>query len=96
MLFHKNTRKPGNNAFNMSLAFQDITQFERFTGLNLLECAFNVIRNWEIDALQFYLMMLDYFLLAVMVLEGDESSRLRMAKVGVAFKDMCSYVATKK
>ena len=27
----------------------------------------------------FYSMMLDYFLLAVMVLEGDESSRLRMA-----------------
>ena len=39
---------------------------------------FNVIRNWEVDALQFYSMMLDYFLLAVMV-EGDESSRLRMA-----------------
>ena len=51
----------------MSLAFQDIAQFERFTGLNLLEDAFNVIQNWETDALQFYLMILNYFLLAVMV-----------------------------
>ena len=43
MLFHQNTRKPGNNAINKSLTFQDMAQFERFTGLNLLECAFNVI-----------------------------------------------------
>ena len=40
---------------------------ERFTGLNLLEDTFNVIQNWETDALQFYLMILNYFLLAVMV-----------------------------
>ena len=79
MLFDYNTRKPGNNAVNKSLAFQDIAQLKHFTGLNLLERAFNVIQNWEIDALQFYSMMLDYFLSAVMVLEGDESSRLRMA-----------------
>ena len=51
----------------MSLAFQDIAQFERFTGLNLLEDVFNVIQNWETDALQFCLMILNYFSLAVMV-----------------------------
>ena len=64
MLFHQNTYKTENNAIKMSPAFQDITQFERFTGLNLLE--------------DYYLMVLNYFLLAVMV-EGAESSRLRMA-----------------
>ena len=61
----------------MSLVFQDIAQFERFTGLNLLQDVFNVIQNWETDALQFYSMVLNYFLLAVME-EGDESRRLRM------------------
>ena len=50
----------------MSLAFQDIAQFERFTGLNMLEDVFNVIQNPETDALQFYSMVLNYFLLAVM------------------------------
>ena len=35
-------------------AFQDIAQFECFTDLKLLEYAFNVIQNWEKDALQFY------------------------------------------
>ena len=39
--------------------------------------AFNVIQNWNTDALQFYSMVL-IFLLAVMG-EGDENSRLRMA-----------------
>ena len=34
--------------------------------------------SWETDALQFYLKVLNYFLLAIMV-EEDESSRLRMA-----------------
>ena len=43
MLFCQNTHKTGNNAVKMSLAFQDITQFESFTGLNLLEYAFCVI-----------------------------------------------------
>ena len=62
----------------MSLAFQDIAQFERFTDLNLLEDALNVIQNWETDALQFYSMVLNHFLLAVME-EGDESNWLRMA-----------------
>ena len=77
-LFRQNTCKTGNNAIKMSLVFQDIAQFERFTGLNLLQDVFNVIQNWETDALQFYSMVLNYFLLAVME-EGDESRRLRMA-----------------
>ena len=64
--------------FHQSLAFQDMAQFKHFTGLNLLERAYNVIRNREIDDLQLYLMMLAYFLLAVTV-EGDESGQLRMA-----------------
>ena len=34
--------------------------------------------SWETDALQFYSMVLNYFLLVIMV-EEDESSRLRMA-----------------
>ena len=62
----------------MSLVFQGIIQFERVTGLNLLEDALIVIQYWETDALQFYLMVLNYFLLAVMV-GGAESNRLRMA-----------------
>ena len=45
MLFRQNTRKIGNNAFEMSLAFQDIAQFEHFTDLKLLEYTFNVIQN---------------------------------------------------
>ena len=64
--FRQNTCKTGNNAIKMSLAFQDIAQFERFTGLNMLEDVFNVIQNPETDALQFYSMVLNYFLLAVM------------------------------
>ena len=74
MLFGQNTRKIENNAVKMSQAFQDITRFERFTDLKLLEYAFNVIQNWEMDALQFYSMVL----LVVMV-EGDKSSQLNMA-----------------
>ena len=38
----------------MSQAFHDIAQIERFTDLNLFKYAFNVIQNWETDALQFY------------------------------------------
>ena len=58
----------------MFQAFHDIAWFKRFTKLNLFKYAFNVIQNWETDALQ---ILFDgaYFLLAVMV-EGDESSRL--------------------
>ena len=77
MLFCQNTRNTENNAIEMSQAFHDIAQLERFTDLNLFNYAFNVIQNWKMDALQFYLMVLTFFL-AVMV-EGDESSRLRMA-----------------
>ena len=42
----------------MSQAFHDIARFERFTDLNLFKYAFNVIQNWETDALQFYSMVL--------------------------------------
>ena len=58
MLLGQNTRKTGNNAVKMSQAFQDIAQFECFTDLKLLEYAFNVIQTWEMDALQFYSMVL--------------------------------------
>ena len=61
----------------MSQAFHNITQFECFTDVNLFKYSFDVIQTWEMDVLQFYLMVL-IFLLAVMV-EGGESSRLRMA-----------------
>ena len=77
MLFRQNRCKTGNNAIEMSQAFNDIAQFNHFTDLNLFKYSFNVIQNWETDALQFYLMVL-VCLLAVMV-EGDESSQLRMA-----------------
>ena len=62
----------------MSQAFHNIAWFKHFTDLNLLEHAFNVIQNWQTDALQFNLFDGAYFLLAVMV-EGDESSQLRVA-----------------
>ena len=58
MLFHLNAGKTGNNAVEMSHAFQDIAGFERFTDLNLLAYAFNVIQNCEMDVLQFYSMVL--------------------------------------
>ena len=79
MLFCQNTRKTGNNAGEMCQAFHDITRFENFyfTDLNLFKYSFNVIQNWETNVLQFYSMGL-IFLLAVMV-EGGESSQLRMA-----------------
>ena len=57
MLFGRNTHKTGNNAVKMSQAFQDITRFEHFTDLNF-KYAFNVIQNWEADALQFFSMAL--------------------------------------
>ena len=55
----ENTRKIGNNAIEMSQAFHNITRFERSTDLNLFKYnyAFNVIQNWQMDALQFYLMV---------------------------------------
>ena len=58
MLFCQNTGKTGNNAAEMSQALQDTAQFECFTDLNLLAYAFNVIQNWEMDALEFYSMVL--------------------------------------
>ena len=53
-------------------AFHGVGWFERFTDLNLFKYAFNVIQNWETDALQI-LFNGAYFLLAVMV-QGDDSS----------------------
>ena len=63
MLFPQNTCKTGNNGVEMSQAFHDLAWFERFTNLNLFKYAFNIIRNWETDALQ---ILFDgaYFLLA--------------------------------
>ena len=76
MLFRQNTWETGNNAVDMSQAFQKIAQFEHFTDLNLfkLKYSFNVIQNWETNALQI-LFDATYFLLAVVV-EEDESSQL--------------------
>ena len=55
MLFHQlNTRKAENNAIEMSQAFHDITWFKHFTDLNLFKYAFNVIQDWEMDALLFF------------------------------------------
>ena len=73
MLFRQNTRKTGNNAFEMSQAFHDVALFERFTDLNLFKYTFNVTEN----ALQFCSIVL-ILLIAVMV-KGDGSSRLRIA-----------------
>ena len=53
-------------------AFHGVGWFKRFTDLNLFKYAFNVIQNWETDALQI-LFSGAYFLLAVMV-QGDDSS----------------------
>ena len=61
MLFCQNTGKTGNNAIEMSHAFDDIAQFEHFTDLNLFKYAFNDTQNWEMDALQSYLMVLNFF-----------------------------------
>ena len=63
----------------MSQSFQKIARFEHFTDLNLFQFkySFNVIQNWETNALQI-LFDAAHFLLAVMV-EEDESSQLRMA-----------------
>ena len=54
MLFRQNARKTGNNAIEMWPALRYIARFERFTDLNLFKYAFNVIQNWNTDALQFY------------------------------------------
>ena len=78
MLFHQHTRKAENNAIEISQVFHNITWFKHFTNLNLFKYAFNVIQDWEMDALFFFSMVLINFLLAVEV-ERDESSWLRMA-----------------
>ena len=39
-------------------SFHDVAWFEHFTDLNLFKYAFNVIQIWEMDALQFYSMVL--------------------------------------
>ena len=79
MLVRQNTHKTGNNAFKMSQAFHDITRFEHFTYLNLflkicIQC------HSKLGNKCFTIFFFDgaYFLLAVVV-EGDESSQLRMA-----------------
>ena len=72
----------------MSQAFQDIALFKHFTDLNLFKYLFNIIQNWEADALQFYSMV--PFLLAVMV-EGDESSWLRMVNLPAVLSATCPY-----
>ena len=61
----------------MFQVFHDITRFKRFTDLNLFKCVFHDIQNWKTGSLQLYFDGA-YFLLQVMV-EGHESSRLRMA-----------------
>ena len=58
MLFHQHTRNTGNNAIEMFQAFHDIARFKCFTDLNLVKYAFNVIQNWNTDALQFYFIVL--------------------------------------
>ena len=52
MLFSQNTCKTAKNAVEMSQVFHNIARFECFTDLNLFKYAFNVIQNWETDALQ--------------------------------------------
>ena len=47
----------GNIAIEMSQAFHNIARFERFKDLNLLKYAFNVVQNWNTDALQSYSMV---------------------------------------
>ena len=58
MLLGHNTCKTGNNAVEMYQVFHGIAWFKCFTDLNLFKFAFNVNKNWEMDALQFYSMVL--------------------------------------
>ena len=80
MLFRQNTHKTGNNAVEMRSKTWNVSQIQTC----LHNYAFNVIQNWEMDALQFIIINLIYSmvltLLAVSVMvEEDESSRLRIA-----------------
>ena len=61
----------------MFQVLHDITWFKRFTDLNLFKYAFHGIQNWGRGALQLWFDDA-YFLLQVMV-EGHESSQLRIA-----------------
>ena len=61
MLFHKNTCKTENKAIEMSQAFYNIVWFRSFTDLNLFKYTFSVIQNLNMDALQFYSMVLIFF-----------------------------------
>ena len=58
MLFHQNTCKTENKAIEMSQAFYNIVWFRSFTDLNLFKYTFSVIQNLNMDALQFYSMVL--------------------------------------
>ena len=66
IVFRQNTQKTGNNAIEMSEPYLDIACFKHFIDLNLLEYMFNVIQNWEMDAVQFFFDDA-YFLLAFLV-----------------------------
>ena len=78
MLICQNTRKTGNNAVEMSHAFQEITRFECLRDLNLLEYAFTECHSKLGNGCLTIFLDGAYFLLAVMV-EGDESSQLKRA-----------------
>ena len=82
MLICQNMHRTGNKAIKMSQAFHDITRFKHCTDLYLFKYALNVNQNWEMDG---------YFLLAVMV-EGDESSRLRMANYPGGFDQLLALI----
>ena len=71
-LFHQNTPKTENNAIKMSQAFHDITQLECFTDI-CIEC-----HSKQGNGCFTILFDSAYFQFAVLI-EGDESSRLRMA-----------------
>ena len=58
MLFHQNTCKAENNVNEMSQVFHDITWSKYFKDLNLFKYVFNVIQDWEMDALQFFSVVL--------------------------------------
>ena len=74
-MFPQNTRKTGNNAVEMSQAFHDIARFECFTDVNLYKI---YVQSHSKLGNGCFTILFDsaYFLLVVM-LEGDESSRLR-------------------
>ena len=80
MLFHQNTCKTGKNAVEMSYAFHNIARFKHITDVNLFKkfirsMSFKTGKRMLHKSILFHAA---YFLLAVMV-EEDESSRLRMA-----------------